>query len=509
MNRKTAAFLLLIFLCIFPAACRKETDVSLLFEEDVSLQTESLESAESVETIVLGQPEEEHGSADYDVSAGLGSSGYSDEVVWTDRALYYAEPVNKGSKYFFLIKRTDIETGSTRICCSNPDCSHDSEDCDAYFAGGRIQRYENLLILQNYSSGSDLKLEALPTGFKGHREDFLTIPLEEMRGSLGMDGLYYPAKVILHRGTAVVVMTEQGEFTGSGYEREDDGSEKEPIPGEMTDSVYSFESRYNYRTAVCVYPFGGHNSSEPLAILTRDFSDISNVSAFVLPCGDDIIIVLEASLSEAFITTNSNGGYGGGARNHVCTMEIYRYRIGGKEAELLYSGVSPMDNVLRCSVDDSAIWFLGEPDNGPPDNGADLENILLTLFDLSNKAFSEPVRLFAGQLLSTIPAMGEGYVAAVVSAKTESGSLEEQNDPMADPGASDILICDYKGRELNRFDFDLIAEESEGKPVEVHYIPLIKAAGKDFMVIQAYAPYYSTMKRAILPVWGNEMMMLE
>ena len=112
-------------------------------------------------------------------------------------AYYYLEPILVSQTYQALIHRIDRETGKDRILCTKVGCSHDSPDCDALFSGSLIQRFQNLLILQDLGV-----LTSVPVGFQGHQEIFLKLPYSELRDLLDIK-IYVEADAderILRRG---------------------------------------------------------------------------------------------------------------------------------------------------------------------------------------------------------------------------------------------------------------------------------------------------------------------
>lgn len=519
-----SAVLILSF-TIFLASCKKDAGENLLIEDQDIFLTETVENTKqtdanekketgsseeephaAVEQIELIAPiEEEGGNADYDLYAG--------GVVRSDLAYYYLEPIPVSQTYQALIHRIDRETGKDRILCTKVGCSHDSPDCDAFLSGtgSLIQRYQNFLILQDLGV-----LTSVPVGFQGHQEIFLKLPYSELRDLLDTDDQYFWPQVVLHRGIAAVSMTKQGEFTGTGYNREEEETEEESSGGNPYIRAYrdefieQVESRYDYTAAVCVIPFENGETGEVKALIQKEIPDVSQVRIKILPYGDELYILLESVLSEACYEMNADGsGGGGGSRDHVNNLEIYRYRLDAEEAELLYQGSAPLDGLCGATVDGNAIRFLGLRDAMEEEQDGFCD-YLITGFDLSEKRFYDPVSLFSEEEYAARPVFGDGYIAAVTYQDPyflPRGMLDGNEIKMKDIGASVIHMYDYSGKELDRFDFDMLVPDSVGKTLEFHYAPFILTAGKEELVIETsdYSAYHAGKERIILSLQDGEM----
>ena len=517
--------LILAAMILLLAGCKKESDEDLLIDDpepetmETASAAESASAAETVppeETRILTpetEPEEtipevvewEIGSRDYDLIAGM-SDSFS-RALRSSAALYYTEGVMKGENYLQFIRRADLSSGESRFYCRKPGCSHDSAECEAYFDGSLVQIYDNRLILQDSTPGSSLNLDSIPIGYQGERETFLKIPFTEIKERLDMDIPYLWPQVVLHRDTAVICLTEQGEFTGTGYERE--GAEDAAVPDWAEETKKSFESRYDYKALVCVYPFGTEGSGKVIPLVEREIPDVSNVFIEVLPCGDDIYILLEEMLSEAYFEGDSSGG-GGSACEHLKEMEIYRYRIGTENAELLFQGPAPFDGLCGTTADGSAIRFLALRD-AMEEEADGFCDYLLTGFDLAEKRFYDPVSLFREDDYASRPRFGEGYIAAV---SFKDPSLVSRgmigNAALKDFGASKIHIYNFSGKEEQVFDFDMLVPESVGKAMEIHCVPLLTGCYAEEMMILGgdYSAYHAKSIRLLMSLRDGELLTL-
>ena len=168
-----------------------------------------------------------------------------------------------------------------------------------------------------------------------------------------------------------------------------------------------------------------------------------------------------------------------------------------------------MDGLCGATVDGNAIRFLGLRDAMEEEQDGFCD-YLITGFDLSEKRFYDPVSLFSEEDYAARPVFGDGYIAAVTYQDPyflPRGLLDGNEIKMKDIGASVIHMYDYNGKELDRFDFDMLVPDSVGKTLEFHYAPFIFTAGKEEMVIETsdYSVYHAGTERIILSLQDGEM----